>query len=148
MGLLKNIQGIFNTKVMGEEIVETIVRMYRDLKQSNSHFEEHQLLASVWLSRRKTLERFAGQKTDNETLNLLALTETHLFSVLDYPNSIRALGLHMLYKERPDIIAKYPEFEAEYSRLIEPVLRAQQAETFLEWYRQKNPKFAAQMREK
>lgn len=51
----------------------------------------------------------------------------------------------MVYKERPDIIAKHPEFESEYGRLIEPVLRAQQAETFLEWYKRKNPKLAAQM---
>lgn len=80
-------------------------------------------------------------------MNLLALTETHLFSVLDYPNSIRALGLYMVYKERPDIIEKHPEFEAEYGRLIEPVLRAQQDGTFLEWYKRKNPKLAAQMRE-
>jgi hypothetical protein len=147
MGFLKNIQGIFNTKVMGEEIVDTQVRMYQQLKQSNPRFEEHELLANVWLSRRQTLERLTGQKTDHETLSLLAFTETHLFSVLDYPDSIRALGLYMVYKERPDIIAKHPEFESEYGRLIGPVLRAQEAETFLEWYRRKNPKLAAQMRE-
>ena len=147
MGFFKNIQGIFNTKVMGKEIVDTQVRMYQKSKQSYPRLEEHQHLANVWLSRRKTFERFSGQKADDEALNLLAFSETHLFSVLDYPNSIRALGLYILYKERPDIIEKYPEFESEYGRLIEPVLRAREAGTFLDWYKRKNPRLASQMDE-
>lgn len=147
MGFLNNIRGVFNTKVMGEEILATQVRMYHHFKQSNPHFEEHELLANVWLSRRKALELFAKQKTDDETLSLLAFTETHLFAVLDYPNSIRALALYMLYKERPDIVAKHPEFYAEFRELMEPVFRAQQNGTFQEWYKRKNPRLAARLAE-
>lgn len=147
MGFWRNIRGIFNTKLVGEEIIDTQIQMYEQYKRSNPHLEEHGLLANVWFSRRKALERFSGQKTDDQTLMLLAFTETHLFSVLDHPNSIRALGLYMVYKERPDIIEKHPEFEAEYGRLIEPVLRAEQDGTFLEWYKRKNPKLSDQARE-
>lgn len=145
MSLLKNIRGIFNTKVMGEEIVDTQVRMYQQFKQSNPHLEEHELLANVWRSRRKALELSISQKTDDETLNQLAFTETHLFSVLDYPNSIRALGLYIVYKERPDIIGKHPEFQAELDRLLKPVFRAQDDGAFLKWYQRKNPKLVARV---
>ncbi len=145
MGFLRNIRGIFNPKLMGEEIVDTQLRTYQQCKRANPDLEEHEVLANVWFSRRKTLEQFTGQRTDDQTLSLLAFTETHLFSVLDYPDSVRALGLYMVNKERPDIIAQHPEFETEYGRLVEPVLRAQQDGTFPEWYQRKNPKLAAQM---
>jgi len=147
MGFLRNIRGIFNTKLMGEEIVDRQLRAYERYKRFGPHLEDHELLAKVWLSRQKAREQYMSQKTDDHTLNLLAFTETHLFSVLDYPKSIRALGLYTVYKERLDIIEQHPEFAEEYGELVEPALRARLEGTFMEWYKRKNPKLAAQMAE-
>lgn len=44
MGFLRNIRGIFNTKLMGEEIVDTQIGIYQQYKRSNPYFEEHELL--------------------------------------------------------------------------------------------------------
>jgi hypothetical protein len=143
--LFRMIQGLYNDKLMGESIVDLQVRAYQSLKRADPHLEEHELLAMVWLERRKALERLSRAKTDDNALNLLSLTETHRFSVLDYPSSIRALGLYTVHRESPDTFEKHPEFSSEYERLIEPVCQSEQAGTFLEWYKRKNPKLAVQM---
>jgi|SRR5215510_3644864 len=97
----RTIQGLFNDKVLGEAIVDIQVRAYQSLKRADPHLEEHELLAMVWLDHRKAYERLSHAKTDDNALNLLSFTETQQFSVLDYPSSIRALGLYMVSKELP-----------------------------------------------
>lgn len=68
------------------------------------------------------------------------IKETALMSVLDPPNSAKALGLCTLSKERPDIFAKHPEFLREYQQLMKPAMDAHAAGTFSELYDKTNPR--------
>jgi hypothetical protein len=81
--------------------------MYDRLRRSNPNLEEHELLAAVWDRRRKHFAlAHGGPRANDETLLRYSFVETYQFSVLEYPNSVRAMGLHVIYKERPDIVAE------------------------------------------
>jgi hypothetical protein len=76
---------------------------------------------------------------------MVSFTETYQFACVPYPDCVRALGLYILYKERPDIITRYPEFSEEFTGLIGPVQAAMLNGSMCQLYARHNPKMAAEM---
>jgi hypothetical protein len=72
-----------------------------------------------------------------EQMSILSYTETHQFAVLKPPDSIRALALFILYKEKPRLISK--KLSNEYSKLVIPIFEAKEKEIFTDWYERTNP---------
>ncbi len=69
--------------------------------------------------------------------NALALNETLLFAVLDYPECIKALSLYAIYKKVP--MRSYP-FEEMFKSLMQPVIAAYETGEFKRIYETKNPR--------
>ena len=141
MGFFKNIQGIFNTKALGEAVVEAHLTSYFALRQLHPELSEHLLLAKMLVERVKLFAKVNRMPMADEKVRMeYAIKETALMSVLDPPRSAKALGLYSLSKERPDIFQKHPEFLREYQQLMKPAMDAHAAGTFSELYKTKNPK--------
>ena len=139
MGFFKNIRGIFDTKALGEAVVEAHLTSYFALRQLHPELTEHLLLAKVFAERAKLFAKVNRMPMANENIFMEhAIKETALMSVLDSPNSAKALGLCTLSRERADIFAKYPEFLREYQQLMKPAMDAHAAGTFSELYKTKN----------
>jgi hypothetical protein len=68
-----------------------------------------------------------------------------LFSVLDYPASIRALSRYAVYKRIPMQSYRYEE---EYDKIMTPIMKMYEAGTFIDVYKVKNPKVMKRMGEK
>ncbi len=141
MGFFKNIRGIFDTKALGEAVVEAHLTSYFALRQLHPELTEHLLLAKVFVERAKLFAKVNNMPMANEKVFMEhSIKETALMSVLDPPNSAKALGLCTLSRERPDIFAKHPEFLSEYQQLMKPAMDAHAAGTFSELYNKTNPR--------
>ncbi len=140
MGALwNNLRGILNGKVLAEEVIRTIEVMYEGERQMNRAANEHQLLAYVLARRMKHHAMFSrGPTPSDEALMEEAAKETAMFSILGYPKSVRALGLYVIARERPDLIDRYPEFLGEYGQLTRPAKEAVDNGRFQDLYRSKN----------
>ncbi|OGA06359.1 MAG: hypothetical protein A2W68_02580 [Betaproteobacteria bacterium RIFCSPLOWO2_02_64_14] len=57
MGFFKNIQGIFNTKALGEAVVEAHLTSYFALRQLHPELTEHLLLSNVLVERVKLFSK-------------------------------------------------------------------------------------------
>jgi hypothetical protein len=138
MGIGDFFKNLFDTELIGQEIVNAQVKAYERHKQRFPQAEPHELLACTWLSRQK-----ASLRNVNEpNIQILAYTETYLCACVPPSQCARALGLYTVYKERPDIIENYPAFSEEYSRLMKPVFEAQQNGTLSDLYSKYNPQMA------
>lgn len=69
--------------------------------------------------------------------NALALNETLLFAVLDYPECVKALSLYAIYKKVP--MRSY-SFEGMFKSLMQPVIAAYETGEFKRIYETKNPR--------
>ncbi len=83
-------------------------------------------------------------KDEKEMLNMITAAETRLFSVLEPPDSIRALALYIVYKEVPSEAHRYEE---EYNKIMGPIMEMEEDGTFMHLYRKKKPNMAKQMDE-
>ncbi len=139
MGFFKSIRSIFDTRALGEAVVEAHLTSYFALRRLHPELSEHLLLARVFVERAKLFAKVTRMPmADEDVFMEHAIQETAVMSVLDPPNSAKALGLCTLSRERPDIFAEYPEFLREYKHLMEPAMDAHAAGTFSELYRTKN----------
>jgi hypothetical protein len=143
MGLGTFFKSLFNAEECGDEIIATQERMYRASASEHPDWEPHQVLAHVWLSRMAAI----GNDVKSQALQLKAFVDTSQFACLPPPLNARALGLWFIYKERPDILEKYPKFSEEYGRLMLPIFKAKEDGTFPGLYRQFNPEAAKGMQE-
>lgn len=141
MGLGKFIQSIFNTQVLGEETIGKQEEVYQQYRKRFPNKDPHFYLAQVWLSRIAA----HGNNPNDPDLQMLSCIETFLCACIPPPQCAKALGLYILYKERPDIIEKHKTFQEEYVRLMQPVFKAQENGTIEELYRRYNPHMASQM---
>lgn len=131
-------KSIVNTKTTGEEIVKKQVEIYYQYKGKYPDKEPHDWLANTYLSRRAT----QGENINDPDLQMVACTETFLCACLPEPDCIRALGLYILYKERPDIIGEHPKFSEEYEKLIGSIVKLQgkNPKELEKLYKKYNPK--------
>ena len=118
MGILRALQSIVDSEVMGEEIVKKIIDIFDETARYSPGDDRHELLAKTYISR--LIAR--GVDIDQDLFLAQALGQTQIFTMLPEGKDIKALALHMLYQERPDIIDSYPKFGQEYQLLMEPVI--------------------------
>jgi hypothetical protein len=118
MGIFRTLRGIVNSEVMGEEIVKKIIDVFNETSRYSPGDDRHELLAKTYISRLVA----RGENINEETIALESLSQTHIFSLLPEGKDIKAMALHILNQERPDIIQAYPKFGLEYMRLMEPVM--------------------------
>jgi hypothetical protein len=135
MGLKRFIKTITNPEAMGDEIIRIQEDSYEKAKQIYPGKDPHVLLAHVWLSRQAAHRK----DVNGEPMQIVSFTETMQFACLPYPDNIRALALYILYKERPDIVSRYPRFSGEFNRLIAPVMAATASGSMEDLYHKHNP---------
>jgi len=140
----------FTTKVRPKDIVKYLEINYSKARDTKLNEDEHQYLINTLLlileeqKKLDTAERRLGL-WDKETMwNSLAFNETMLFSVRNYPESIRALSLYAVYKRIP--MQSY-QYEEEYDRIMTPVVKMYEDGAFIDVYRTKNPKVTKGVRE-
>lgn len=118
MGFFRVLKGIVDSEVMGEEIVRSILDLFYATAKYNPGADRHELIAKTYIARLSARR----VKFDERTIVSVAVSKTAIFSALPEGDDIKALALHMLHEERPDIIQNYPKFEQEYKHLMSPVL--------------------------
>ncbi|MGH9863264.1 MAG: hypothetical protein ACRD35_07550 [Candidatus Acidiferrales bacterium] len=135
------IVSVFNPRVLAQEIIKKQEEIYESQRRHFPGQEEHIYLAQVWLSRGAAYRhRLDPNDPDVQTR---AFIETHAFACLDPPDSIRALGLYIVWKEHRDIIKHYVEFQEEFNRIMQPVHQAEEDGTIDKLYSRRNPKLAS-----
>jgi hypothetical protein len=98
--------------------------------------DPHITLAQVWLA-----HKAAAKKIDprDPAARQRAFEQTWQFSVIPWPQNVRALGLQLLHEERPGLVRKVPACTLELREILSPVLRSKQSGEFLAWYEETNP---------
>lgn len=141
----------FSQKARPKDIMDYFEINYFKARETHLNEDEHQYLIDTLLlihERRKTLPspmRELGLWEKETMWNSLAFNETMLFSVLDYPASIRALSLYAVYKSIP--MQSY-QYEEVYDKIMTPIVRMYEAGAFIDVYEVKNPKVMKRMGEK
>lgn len=136
MGILRFLRSIVNREVMGEEIVNQQEKIYRLDKKIFPDTDLHDRLVGIWISRMRARQKNIEEEAIEK---MLARAETALFACAPPPDSVRALGLYFIYKERPDIILAYPKFGKEFEKLMMPVFVAKEKGSLEQLYKSYNP---------
>jgi hypothetical protein len=123
-------------KTPAENLIKNLEQTYFNLKKEHPDRDEHWLLANTWLKRYSSTKE-AKQKGPKK-MKFIAYKDTHLFSILNPPESIRGLALFLVYKELGVQQAIY--YNSEYSRIMEPVVKNKEMHIFLDKYKEKNPR--------
>jgi hypothetical protein len=116
VSFLRTLKGVFNSEIMGEEIVKSIIDLFYMTEKYNPGDNRHDLMAKTYIAR---LSARRIQFDENSIVST-ALSKTTIFATLPEGHDVKALALHMLFEERPDIVHQYPKFEQEYKRLMAP----------------------------
>jgi hypothetical protein len=111
-------KSLVNAEVMGEEIVRSIIHLYEQTARYNPGDSTHDLLLKTYLARLEARRI----NINDERIVLSAMADIKLPAQLPEGKNIKALALYCLFKERPDIIEAYPKFNAEYERIMGPIL--------------------------
>ncbi len=108
MGLWKNIKGLWKPQALAESVVETQVKCFAKFMYEHPERDPNAWLA-LTLQSRGTWGGQAEVWYYSETASFsLALTTTQK------PQAPIALGLFILFKERPDIVLPYMSDDFEY----------------------------------
>ena len=138
MSLGSFFKSLVSPEAMGDEIIAVQERLYHQPAAKHPDREPHQLLAQVWLGRVAA----HGNDVRNELFQQRAFSDTIQCACLPPPKNVRALGLWFIYKERPDILERFPKFSREYETLIGPIFAAMEDGTFMNLYQRYNPQMA------
>jgi hypothetical protein len=123
-------------KAPAENLIKNLEQTYFDLKKNHPDRDEHWLLANTWLKRYGSTKE-AKQKGPKK-MKFIAYKDTHLFSILSPPKSIRGLALFLVYKELGVQQAIY--YNSEYSGIMEPIIKSKEMHIFLDKYKERNPR--------
>jgi hypothetical protein len=139
LGIGKEIDGILlqeelDNKAPAESLIESLEKMYFDLRRTNQDRDEHWLLANIWLEKYGSTQE-ARQKGP-ELTKFTAYKDTYIPSVLESPKSIRALALFLVHRSVGEKHAVY--YFSEFSQLVEPAHEYVKSGIFLDKYKQKN----------
>lgn len=142
MGIMKFLKGFTSPRAMCEQIIYTIEQTFEETKRLYPHREQHEYLALTWLSRMKAQSIIHFRNFDDNAMVSPAFTETYLFACVPSEKCARALGLYILYKERPQWVERYAEFASEFNRIMEPVFKAKDNGTLASLYNKYNPRLS------
>ena len=135
MGLGSFFRSVVDRQFLGKDIVKKQIEVYYQQRHLYPDQSPHIHLAQVWLSRQAA----HGRDITAQEMQLLSYTETLLCACVPHPQCAEALGLYVLFKERPDIINDYQDFSVSYMRLIGPVMEIAEKGTLEPLYRKYNP---------
>lgn len=141
MSIKRFFQRLVDPEVCGEEMIATQVKCYATSIAHCPKEEPHEILMNLWVARMRTRGRFSI----DPAIKSKAFLDTSMFACLQFPENARVLGLWFIAEERPDIVQAFPKFDAEFMRLMAPVYRAVEEDTFLDLYRRYNPVMAEDM---
>lgn len=126
----------FEKKSPGDNLIQSLEYIYYDLRTEYPDREEHWYLANTWLKIYGSTKE-AKQKGP-ELVKFIAYKDTHQFSILEPPNSIRGLALFLIYKELGEQEARH--YGIEFSQIMEPIIRCKEKHIFLDKYKERNPR--------
>ncbi len=137
------IRSMVSRRALGDETVRTqeilFAQSQAEMPDMDPHFHLARVLESRWRNRRRWSQ---GPIPTSITIED-AMRETMLVACVAADASARALGLLILKEEHPDIVSEYPEFDAEFERLMAPVRAALEDGSLEELYRKTNPQMAS-----
>jgi len=122
-------------KAPSEDLIKSLEDIYYGLRKKHPGRDEHWYLANTWLSRYGSTKQ-SRQKGPKLT-QFIAYQNTHLYSILEPPKSIRGLVLFLVYKELGEEQALY--YNSEFNVVMEPVMKTKAEKLFLDKYKEKNP---------
>jgi len=121
-------------KAPAENLIKSLEQTYFDLRRKNPDRDEHWFLANTWVKRYGSTKQ-AKQK-GAEWARFVAYKDTHQFSILEPPESIRGLALFLVYKELGEQQAIH--YTSEFSQIMEPIIKSQESHVFLDKYKERN----------
>ncbi len=122
-------------KAPSENLIKSLEDTYYGLRKKHPDRDEHWHLANTWLSRYGSTKK-SRQKGPKLT-QFIAYKDTHQFSILEPPKSIRGLALFLVYKELGERQSLY--YNSEFNLIMEPVMKIKAENLFLDKYIEKNP---------
>jgi hypothetical protein len=129
----------FHQAAVAKKLLSLTSEIYEKVRSERPDEDEHFYLATTWLRRffsgKKAYQY--GERLSDEELGNLSWTETIDFSILTPPNSLRAMSLYMVYKECPK---EYLKHVKEYNTLMTLVTEVKKNGTFMDFYKQMNPR--------
>jgi hypothetical protein len=135
MSIFEFIKAIFSAKYICEYFIEGIEFSYHKHRENFPGSDPHFYLAQAWLAYMKA----KGENINSTDMQMAAFTTTYLCACVPHPKCARALGIFLLYRERPEKIKKRKVLQDEFNQLILPVLEAQKNGSILNLYREYNP---------
>jgi len=122
-------------KAPSENLIKSLEDTYYGLRKKHPGRDEHWYLANTWLGRYGSTKQ-SRQKGPKLT-QFIAYKDTHLYSILEPPKSMRGLALFLVYKELGEQQALH--YASEFNLILEPVMKIKAENLFLDKYREKNP---------
>jgi hypothetical protein len=138
MGIFSFIRAMFDTKYSCDQFIKSAEISFHKHKKEFPGYEPHFYLTQAWLAYMAA----RGSNPYDQDLQLPAFTTTYLVACVPPPKCARALGLFLLYRERPEELEKYKDLQEEFNRIMQPVFEAQENGTIEQLYKKYNPKMA------
>lgn len=116
--MLREIRGIFNSELLGENVIIAQIKIYNETKKYCPGDDPHALIAKTLFS------RFRARGIDIENLGV----QMSIFSMSVIPSCLREghniefAATLALSDERPDIMERFPKFGANADRLVQPLI--------------------------
>ena len=136
---------MLDTKYNCEYFIKSIEVSFHNHKKTFPGCNPHVYLAQAWLAHMSMYTSMQGANPNDPDLQFAALPTTYLVACVPPPICARALGLFLLFRERPQEFTKYKTFSEEFGRIMLPVFEAQKNGTIEQLYKKYNPKMADQM---
>ena len=141
MGIYSFIRSMFDTKYNCDYFIKSTEISFQNHKKTFPGYDPHFYLAQAWMA----YMSLHGANPDDPDLQVAALPTTYLVACVPPPICARALGLFLLFRDRPREFTKYKTFQEEFGRIMLPVFEAQENGTIEQLYKKYNPKMADQM---
>ena len=141
MGFISFVRSMVDTKYNCNYFIKSTELSFQKHKQAFPGYDTHFYLAQAWLAYMSA----RGANPNDPDLQIPAFSTTYLVACVQPRLCARALGLFLLYRDRPEEFKRYKVFEEEFNRIMLPVFEAQENGTIEQLYKKYNPNMAAQM---
>lgn len=129
------LRSVVDAKYSCRDLVSSIEESYANHQRAYPGLDPHFYLAQTWLAY-KTCK---GADPEDEDIKMASFTSTYLLACIPPDKCARALGIHILYKERPEDLQKFQDLLNEFNEAFIPVMEAQKNGTADELYERYNP---------
>ena len=135
------VRSIFDTKYNCEYFIKNVEDSFYKHKEKYPGYDQHFYLMQAWLAYISA----KGADVNDPDIKMAAPSTTYLVACTPPDYCARALGIFLLYRERPEVLNQFKNIVEEFNKVIVPVLEAQQNGTIEQLYKKYNPKMAEQM---